>query len=77
MVTAIITVGFIGIIIGASSHHAPHQGHHNHQPHVQVVHSAPPPVVHRHHNKRVVVVKSKPAPKKGHNQRPARKHHKR
>ena len=76
MVTAIITVGFIGIIVGASTHHAPHHRHHIHQPHVEVVHVAPPPVV-RHHGKRVVVVKSKPAPKKGHNHRPARKHHKR
>ena len=75
MVTAIITVGFIGIIIGASTHHEPHHRHHIHQPHVEVVQTAPPPV-HRH-NKKVVVVKSKPAPKKGHNQRPARKHHKR
>jgi len=77
MVTAIITVGFIGIIIGASTHHEPHHRHHDHRTHVQVVQVAPPPVVHRHNNKRVVVVKSKPAPRKGHNQRPARKHHKR
>jgi len=76
MVTTILAVGFIGIIIGTSTHHEPHHGHHDHRTHVQVVQAASPPAVHRH-NKKVVVVKSKPAPKKNHNQRPARKHHKR
>ena len=75
MLTTILTVGFIGIIIGASTHHEPHHGHHDHRTHVRVVQAAPPPV-HRH-NKKVVVVKSKPAPKKGHHKRPARKHRKR
>ena len=72
MVITILAIGFVGIVIGTSVPHNPHPHAHAHQ-----VHVAPPPVVHRHHSKRVVVVKSKPAPKKGHNQRPARKHHKR
>ena len=76
MVTTILAVGFIGIIIGTSTHHEPHHGHHDHRTHVRVVQTAPPPVVHRH-NKKVVVVKSKPAPKKVLRKRPARKHRKR
>ena len=76
MLTTILTVGFIGIIIGASTHHEPHYGHHDHRTHVRVVQAAPPPVVHRH-NKKVVTVKSKPAPKKVIRKRAARKHRKR
>ena len=76
MLTTILTVGFIGIIIGTSTHHEPHHGHHDHRTHVQVVQTAPPPVVHRH-NKKVVVVKSKPAQKKVLRKRPVRKHRKR
>ena len=75
MLTTILTVGFIGIIIGASTHHEPHHGNHDHRTHVRVVQAAPPPV-HRH-NKKVVVVKSKPAPKKVIRKRRARKHRKR
>jgi len=75
MLTTILTVGFIGIIIGASTHHEPHHGHHDHRTHVRVVQAAPPPV-HRH-NKKVVAVKSKPAPKKVIRKRRARKHRKR
>ena len=75
MLTTILTVGFIGIIIGASTHHEPHHGHHDHRTHVRVVQVAPPPV-HRH-NKKVVVVKSKPAPKKVIRKRRVRKHRKR
>ena len=76
MLTTILTVGFIGIIIGASTHHEPHHGHHDHRTHVRVVQAAPPPVVHRH-NKKVVAVKSKTAQKKVLRKRPARKHRKR
>ena len=76
MVTTILAVGFIGIIIGTSTHHEPHHGHHDHRTHVQVVQTAPAPVVHRH-NKKVVVVKSKLAKKKNKHKRPVRKHHKR
>jgi len=76
MLTTILTVGFIGIIIGTSTHHEPHHRHHDHRTHVQVVQTAPAPVVHRH-NKKVVVVKSKLAKKKNKHKRPVRKHHKR
>jgi len=76
MLTTILTVGFIGIIIGTSTHHEPHHRHHDHRTHVQAVQTAPAPVVHRH-NKKVVVVKSKLAKKKNKHKRPVRKHHKR
>ena len=76
MLTTILTVGFIGIIIGASTHHEPHHGNHDHRTHVRVVQADPPPVVHRH-NKKVVVVKGKPAPKKVIRKRRVRKHRKR